>query len=575
MTYHFTHSASAHLRSDGISVSFAARRVLTDVSITVSSGERAALIGENGTGKSTLLRVLAGLLEPDAGTVVASAPGAAAPRIGLLHQEPPFAPGDTVTQALEAAVAPVRAAEQALQQTAAALAGHYDNDASGGKAQRHYAEALETAERLGIWEIDARIDAALDGLGLGHIPRDRITGSLSGGQQARLSLAWLLLNTPEFLLLDEPTNHLDDGAVAYLRATLRDWRGPVLFASHDRAFLDEAATTLIDLDPYPLPQAVAGPLVADGTGSGIGVTRFTGAYTEYLHARFDARDRWWRQHRDELAELKRLRAAVRDSHTVGHHDWKPRTEARSAKKFYADRNAKVVSRRVNDAQRRLEELEQQQIRKPPRELSFGGLTVGRSGGERPRSGQILSASAVAVEGRLPEASLSIAAGEKWLITGPNGSGKSTLLSLLAGVLEPSSGAVHRPRGLRIGMLTQDHELPDPQRRGPGRTAKQAYEDLVGVAAAEQVPLGAFGLIAGRDENRPVAELSVGQQRRLALAVVLADPPELLLLDEPTNHFSLLLATQLEAAMPDYPGAVVVASHDRWLRRTWQGPRLEV
>ncbi|WP_120004112.1 ABC-F family ATP-binding cassette domain-containing protein [Nesterenkonia muleiensis] len=569
MTYPNPHSASAHLRADGISVAFAGRRVLTDISFTVSSRERAALIGENGSGKSTLLRVLAGLLEPDAGTVQATALGTMTPRIGLLHQVPPFASGHTVAQALEAAVAPVRAAERALAQAADEVAEQPES----ARSSSNYSRALETAERLGIWEIDARIDAAVDGLGLGRIPRSRETGSLSGGQQARLSLAWLLLNNPEFLLLDEPTNHLDDDAVAYLRATLRDWRGPVLFASHDRAFLDESATTLIDLDPSPLPQAVAGPLVADGIGSGIGVTRFTGSYTEYLQARFDARDRWWQQHRDEQAELKRLRAAVRDSHTVGHHDWTPRSEGRAAQKFYADRNAKVVSRRVNDAQRRLEELEQQQIRKPPRELSFGGLTAGGNGAGRARSGPILSTSAVTVEGRLQETSLSIAAGEKWLVTGPNGSGKSTLLELLAGALAPSSGAVHRPRSLRIGVLTQDHELPDPQRRGPGRTAKQTYEDLVGITAAQRVPLGTFGLIAGRDENRPVAELSVGQQRRLALAAVLAEPPDLLLLDEPTNHFSLLLATQLEAAIPDYPGTVVVASHDRWLRRTWQSRRL--
>lgn len=119
------------------------------------------------------------------------------------------------------------------------------------------------------------------------------------------------------------------------------------------------------------------------------------------------------------------------------------------------------------------------------------------------------------------------------------------------------------------------KLPDPEGRGPDRTAHQAYEDLAGRSRAEQVPLSRFGLLAGRDENRPVRVLSVGQQRRLALAVLLADPPDVLLLDEPTNHLALTLVTQLEAAIPDYPGAVVVASHDRWLRRTWRGERLEL
>lgn len=571
MTRHTSPSTSAHLRAEGISVSFADRRVLTDVSFTVSSGERAALIGENGTGKTTLLRVMTGLLEPDAGTTRANAPGTAAPRIGLLHQEPPFGSHETLTQALEAAVAPIRAAEKSLDQAAAAIAEHPED----AQANRSYSEALETAERLGVWEIDSRIDAAMQGLGLGGIPRDRETGSLSGGQQARLSLAWVLLNSPEFLLLDEPTNHLDDEAVAYLVATLNSWSGPVLMTSHDRAFLDEAATTLIDLDPSALPHAVAGPLVADGTGSGIGVTRFTGTYTQYLHARFDARDRWWRQYRDEQQELKRLRAAVRDNHTVGHEDWKPRTENRASKKFYADRNAKVVSRRVSDAQRRLDELEENQLRKPPAELSFTGLTAGQSKFAASQRGHILSASEVAVEGRLSETSLSISAGEKWLITGANGAGKSTLLSVLAGALKLTSGTVNVQGRLSVKLLTQDTIFADPHGYGLERTAQQIYQESVGLDLAEKVPLRTFGLIAGRDENRPVSELSVGQQRRLALAVVLAEPPDMLLLDEPTNHFSLLLATQLEAAIPEYPGAVVVASHDRWLRRTWQGRQLQM
>ncbi len=567
-----TTSRSAHLRAEGISVSFADRRVLTDISFTVAAGERAAIIGENGTGKSTLLRVLAGLLTPDAGDVRAAAPAVGAPRIGLLHQEPPFAAESSVAEVLEDAIVPVRAAEHALEETAAELAVHPADE----RVQARYSRALDTAEQLGVWDISSRIDATLDGLGVDSIWRTRAAGTLSGGQQARLSLAWLLLNSPDFLLLDEPTNHLDDDAIVYLRTVLSQWRGPVVFASHDRAFLDDSATTLIDLDPSPLAESVAGPLTQGGFGSGIGVTRFTGNYTDYLRERMDAQQRWWAQYRDEQRELKRLRATQRDSHTVGHEDWKPRTEARSAAKFYADRNAKVVSRRITDARRRLETLEAEQIRKPPRVLSFRGLSsAGTQRSSHQRSGTLLRVAAAAVEGRLRQTSLTIGAGEKWLITGSNGSGKSTLLALLAGALQPNSGAVDHPSRISVGMLRQDHMLPDPAGRGPGRTVSQAYIDAVGPQRAHEVPLRTFGLLPAQDEDRELTELSVGQQRRLALAVVLADPPELLLLDEPTNHFSVLLATQIEAAIPEYPGAVVVASHDRWLRKTWKGHRLEL
>jgi macrolide transport system ATP-binding/permease protein len=610
---------AAHLRADGISLSYGARRVLTDVSLTVSAGERAGLIGENGSGKSTLLRILAGLQEPDVGTVRATAPGGRVPRVGLLHQEPPFPPTDTVAQALESAVAPIRQAEHDLDRAASALADAPEDDS----ALHAYTRALETAQELRVWEIDSRIESLLAGLGLAALPRDRLTCELSGGQASRLSLAWLLLSAPDVLLLDEPTNHLDDSATAHLRDVLASWPGPVLLTSHDRAFLDEAVTTLLDLDPAPIPHAVAGDLVEDGTGTGIGLTRFSGAYTDYLRARRDERARWERQYRDEQEELARLRRSVGENQTVGHADWKPRTESRMAQKFYADRNAKVVSRRVKDARNRLADLDEHQIRKPPQELRFAGFQPGtadtsaeaahtaatippaaeaaraaapappaagagnagsgRASADAPSgthvqatsTATVLTASGAGVAGRLAPTDLLVRAGEKWLITGANGAGKSTLLHVLADRLDPTSGRVERAPGLRIGLLSQEVDLPDPGERGPQRTVAQAYEDLVGAACAQRTPVTDFGLLAGRDLHRPVAGLSVGQQRRLELAVLLADTPDILLLDEPTNHLSLLLVTQLEAAIREHSSTVLVASHDRWLRRGWTGQTLHL
>ncbi|WP_277050474.1 ABC-F family ATP-binding cassette domain-containing protein [Ruania albidiflava] len=571
MTTAATARSAAHLRIEGISRSFGTRRVLTDVSLVVPAGRPTGLIGENGSGKTTLLRIAAGRLRPDSGVVQVTAPGGRTPRVGLLHQEVPFAAADSVTAALETATAPVRQAAAAVDAAGAAMAAAPGDPA----AEEAFAAALASAERMDAWSVEARVESMLAGLGLADLPRDRPTGALSGGQRARLALAWLLLSAPDVLLLDEPTNHLDDAAATHLQQVLVGWPGPVLLASHDRAFLDETVGALVDLDPAPMPHAVAGPLVGDGDGTGIGTVTYTGSYTDYLHARMDARARWEQQYTAEQEQLRRLRAAVRDAHTVGHPGREPRTEARAAKKFYADRNAKVVSRRVNDARTRLTELEQAQLRKPPRELWFRGLMAGADARSRSWSGPVLTATQVAVPGRLAATSLSVAAGEKWLVTGPNGAGKSTLLHLLAGDLVPASGSVHAPAALRIGLLAQEVDLPDPERRGQGRTARQAYADLVGPERAEQVPLSTFALLPGREENRPVGVLSVGQQRRLALAVLLADPPDVLLLDEPTNHLSLLLVTQLEAAIGDYPGAVVLASHDRWLRRSWAGHRLDL
>lgn len=613
---------STHLRVDGISKSFPDRRVLTDISFIASTGEAVGIIGENGSGKSTLLRIVAGLMVPDAGTVQVeglSAPrvdasgrlGAdlSAPLVGLLHQQPPFSPSETVHDAIERAVAPARAAETELRRaaenlgatpgttegaagatrgpaggaagatpgaTATPVLGTSEARTSSAQAEARYAAALEEVERLGIWSLDAEIAQALNALGLAEIPGDRLTGNLSGGERARLSLAWLLLSRPDVLLLDEPTNHLDDAAVQFLRLKIATWRGPVLFASHDRAFLDEAATTLVDLDPVPRPHSLVRAVAAEGPSTGMGATRFGGSYSDYLEHRRDERVRWERQFRDEQAELKRLRGTANSSHTVGHAAAPPRTEGKAAKKFYADRNAKVVSRRVSDAQRRVHKLEESQIVKPPRELQFRGLVPvdadGLSTPTQPGTSQVLlSANELSVTGRLGPVSFTISEGEHLLVTGPNGSGKSTLLNLLSRKLAEDAGTLAAPGLRQVGILSQEVSFPT----SVGLTVEEVYRAQVGDKLADRVTLSSFGLIDPRDLNRPFDSLSVGQRRRVELAALLAAPPQLLLLDEPTNHLSLQLVEALEQEIPRYPGTVIVASHDRWLRSKWKGRRLEL
>lgn len=336
-----------------------------------------------------------------------------------------------------------------------------------------------------------------------------------------------------------------------------------LIASHDRAFLDQTVVSLLDLDPAPRPHALG---ETHDDLSTMGVTRFTGSYSDYVRFKQDARQRWQQQYEEEQAELRRLRAAVDRNQVVGHTDWKPRTEIRMAKKYYADRNAKVVARRVNDARSRLTTLEQRQIVKPPAELSFQGLDVGSEMLSPSRADEVLiQADQASLADRLGPTSLTITATDRVLITGPNGIGKSTLLNILADRLQPDSGHVIRKPDLNAGLLSQESHFD----ASSGKTSQTAYADAVGAAVAEDVPLSTFGLLHPRDQHRAVRALSIGQQRRLALAIILANPPEVLLLDEPTNHLSLVLVNQLEASIEHYPGAVVVVSHDRWLRNRWQ------
>ncbi|WP_395243867.1 ATP-binding cassette domain-containing protein [Agromyces sp. MMS24-K17] len=557
-------SHSTHLRADGLSVAYGARQVFTGLHVTVSPGQRLGLIGENGAGKSTLLRLLA---DVSADAAVVDGRLARPERTGLLLQEPAFGPTDLVGDVLESALAEVRAIERELDDAAAALA-----DASD-EASARYATALDAAERADVWAAGARRDELLSGLGVAGIGFDRPVGTLSGGQRSRFALAALLLRAPDALLLDEPTNHLDDAAAAFLEERLRAWRGPVMFASHDRAFLDRVATGLLDLDPGRQGAlALAG---AGGGASAAGASRddllaaaggqvFGGTFTEFLEVKSAERERWRAQYESEQDELRRLRLAVDETaRNVSHHA-PMRDRNKMSYGRIGDRVEQQVSRRVRNAEARLETLEREQVRKPPVPLAFAGIPSG-SQVLADEGGLLLQVSDASVGDRLAVGTLEVAPLTRLLVTGANGAGKSTLLGLLAGRLAADRGVVHRRRGLRVGLLEQDVRFADPD-----ASPRALYERALGERRAEQVPLSGLGLIAPRDLDRPVGALSIGQQRRLALALVIARPPHVFLLDEPTNHLSLGLATELEEALGGYPGAVLIASHDRWLRRRWAG-----
>jgi macrolide transport system ATP-binding/permease protein len=534
------HTLTQPIIARGIDRSYGDRRILSGVDITVAPHARTGLIGENGVGKSTLLRILAGVEAPDGGTVERPA------RSGILWQEAPVDLGATVRELIDDYTRPLLDIRREFEDAAAGL------DGSPASAAR-YERALDAAERAEVWTLDARRDEVLEELGVGGLVSTRAFGAtqpaklseLSGGQRSRVALAGLLLGRPEALLLDEPTNHLDDQAVAYLVKQLAGWRGPVIFASHDRAFLDEVATELVDLDPDRSRAA----------------TRYGGTFSDYLDEKRRERQRWEQQHRTEQDELARLeRVAATTAREVAHNR-PPRDNDKFIYGFKGAKVATAVSRRVKDAERRHSVLEASAVRKPPRVLRFAGIPHGANAAG---DGTLVDATGLRVDGRVQVERLTIRSDDRLLVTGPNGAGKSTLLSVLAGELA-SSGAVHRRKGLRVGLLRQDVRFADA-----ALTPREIYRAAVGEKRSELTPIGDLGLVPPAQLDRPVGSLSVGQQRRLALAIVIANPPHLFLLDEPSNHLSLALAVDLEEALGTYPGAVVVASHDRWLRRRWEG-----
>ncbi|MFD4430920.1 ABC-F family ATP-binding cassette domain-containing protein [Nocardia sp. NPDC058497] len=373
-----------------------------------------------------------------------------------------------------------------------------------------YGELLTRFEARDGYTADARVDASLHGLGLAGLDRDRSLDSLSGGERARLGLACLLAASPEVLLLDEPTNHLDENALTWLENRLRTHHGTVVLVSHDRIFLDRVVTAIIE--------------VADG-----GLTRFGGGYTGYLAEKAAARVRWeqaYAQWRGEIGRLEEF--ATTTAQQVAHG----RAMSDNNKMAY-DRNAgrvqSSVASRVRQTAERLRRLRADPVPCPPEPLRFRGRFAAVGSDTEFAIGPVT----LGPRGRL-------------LIHGPNGAGKSTLLD-----------AIHASARGRVGYLRQE------DRFDPDRSVTETY----GFGRAALV---ATGLFAPELLDRPVGTLSEGQRRRLSLARVLAGDHDLLLLDEPTNHLSLTLVDEVEQALHDYRGAVVVVSHDRALRRRFRG-----
>ncbi len=470
-----------------------------------------------------------------------------------------------------------------------------------------FSETLEVAERTGAWQAESARGEMINGLGLGGISETRTINQLSGGQRLRLSLAAILLRAPHLLLLDEPSNHLDTASAAYLERVLNEWPGIVIFASHDRALLDAVATKILDLDSLPVSQLELAEDAFEDPGTGMGARLWGVGYSAARAARADEMRRWRARFTAESDEYAALEHEIEVGAREVNRKSESKSESRITRKFYADRDAKVTARRARNARVRLEILERERVRCPPEPLKFRGFedpqadpalpqpqpsytrvdkpkrsasrisgtpsepmsaTLLPGGSPSKLSPSLLTAVEVAFEERLTLTSLELREGSKLLLTGPNGAGKSTLLAILAGELQPQTGSLLCEA--RIGYLPQEVAFAQG-----ARSSTETYRLAVGEELAELVPLAATGLVAPRDLDRAVRELSVGQRRRLALATLVADPPPILLLDEPTNHLSLTLVEELEVALQNFNGALVVASHDRWLRKRWTGEILDL
>ena len=516
-----------------VSKSYTIQTILDEVSFVVNAGERVGLVGPNGCGKTTLLRIIAGEELLDSGHV-SFGPGTT---LGYLRQGIEPAPGRTVAEAVCAGVVGWEAAREAMIRLAAQMA-----DASNEALDRIMAEYEEVAacfDALGGYEVEHRAAALLAHLGLAAIDPATPVAQLSGGEQTRVGLAGVLLAQPTLLLLDEPTNHLDIGMLEWLEGFLMDYPGAALIVSHDRIFLDRTVTRILAID--------------DRTHR---LTEYTGNYSDYTAAKQRELEKHWAAWRDQEAEIWRVKQDIQRTKmhamsvelTTTPGEPGVRRIARKVAKKAKVREKKLE--RYLDAEDRIEKPEQSWQMK----LDFG---------EMPRGGQKV----IVLEGLghsfepgkwlFRDAALVLTHGERIALLGPNGCGKTTLLRLIAGELTPTEGQVRLGANVRVGYMPQKQEALDP--------AATPFDLIAAATTMNETGVRTFlhtFLFAGDEVFTPVARLSYGERARLLLARLVVAGANCLVLDEPVNHLDIASREQFEAALASFPGAVLATADDR-------------
>jgi ATP-binding cassette subfamily F protein 3 len=498
----------ALLTVTSVEKSYGSLVVLRGVSFAVGEGDHAALVGPNGCGKTTLVRILVGLERADSG-FVGLLPHT---EVGYLPQEVTQLEGETVLTAV--LVGDPRLVE--LEKELADLEAKFslESDAKLEEVASRYGEAQAEFQRLGGYDADARAKTLLAGLGFTGEDLQKSVNVLSGGQRTRVYLARLLFQEPNLLVLDEPTNHLDLDAVEWLEEHLRSWKGTMLVVSHDRAFLDRVADHIVDM-------------------KGGKAISYKGNYSTYVMQRDFNEQQQLEAFERQQEEIARLQAYI--------------------DRYRAGNRATLAKSRQN----RLDRLERVERPDVQRQMKFRFTPSHASGRE-----------ALVLEGvsksygdlRLfQKLSLYVERGDRIGVVGPNGAGKSTFLRCLMGEEEFDSGNVYLGHNVRVGTLSQQAEELDDE--------NSVLEELMAnspLLIAEARDLLAQFLFRGEDVFKAVGALSGGERNRLLIARLLASRPNMLLLDEPTNHLDLWCRQALENALASYPGTVLFASHDRYL-----------
>ena len=521
-----------------LSKSYGIETILNDITFSLNRSERIGLVGPNGCGKSTLIRIIAGLEHPDQGSLQFNPPGL---RIGYLAQGLSLPAGIQIGEYLASIRSDLDTLIQELERLAAELA---QNPQQSG-LQQQYDQLLFQIEMLSSEE--GQTSVILSALGLDAFPPDTPVEFLSGGQKTRLALAGILLANPQLILLDEPTNHLDIEMLEWLE----DWlvRSPqcrsagILIVSHDRAFLDATATSILEIEPHAHT-----------------IQAYPGNYSFYLETKINEKERQQQEYNEQQAEIKQLQKAATQVRRQARFraGGKGDSGDKFAKGFFGNRSAGTI-RRAKMLEQRLERLlTEDRIEKPrtswQMKLDFGEVPVS---GREVINLEELDAG-YDDNPLLAGLNLSIRYGDRIALIGPNGAGKTTLIRTIAGFLPPLAGRVQIGANVRIGYMAQEQENLDPELDGFSTIRKLApFTETETRSFLHQY------LFGGDDVFIPVGRLSYGERARLTLACQVVQGCNFLLLDEPINHLDIPSRGRFETALSSFQGTVLAVVHDRF------------